>query len=346
MAVSRRRRNRGEGQNLDSLLDTMANVTGILVVLLAVTQISVSDAMARLQDELVNRPELSREAFDAAEREALELRLALAPLLPSAAEREALRREQRAELSGLRARIAALDAELARSRDTPRGETALKQRIAAAQAKARNLEAAIETQRRLAEAAARELEELPTRVATRDLRLPDPRTPPPGASQVVYFCRYGRIFRVDGADMLKKLWDAVHRATGGTSRERLRSSTIDRTRVVQYFQRVDVGSSALRWHVLESGGELLGQLEWRRSGIGETRDQIASALSRYRGELLRYSPRGVYFHFFVWDDSFAVYETARALADKGGFSAGWSPYDAPRPFRQPLTQLAQNTLID
>ena len=36
-------------QNVDSLLDTMANVVGILVVLMAVTQMTVNDAMKRIQ---------------------------------------------------------------------------------------------------------------------------------------------------------------------------------------------------------------------------------------------------------------------------------------------------------
>ncbi len=146
--------------------------------------------------------------------------------------------------------------------------------------------------------------------------------------------------------MVKLLWDAVHRATGGTSRERLRGSSSERARVVQHFRRADIGSPSLRWHVLEAGGELMAQLEWRRTDLGETSAQITSALSRYRGDLLRYLPQGVYFHFFVWDDSFEVYTAARELSDRAGFSAGWTPFDAPRPFRQSLTQLDRNTLID
>ena len=66
MKTNRRRRRGGATDNLDSLLDTMANAVGILIVLLAVTQISVSDAVARLRSELESRPELSQESFHAA----------------------------------------------------------------------------------------------------------------------------------------------------------------------------------------------------------------------------------------------------------------------------------------
>jgi hypothetical protein len=249
---SKRRKKGRISDNLDSLLDTMANVTGILVVLLAVTQISVNDAVARLRNQLQERPELSREAFLAAEQEAQELREALAPLLPDAARNEALRRERRNELTGLRGQVATITAELAKHQDVPRGEAELKSRLAAAQEETRQLEREIEAQKRAALLASRE-EPAPA-VGTRDLRLPDPRPPPRGADQVVYFCRYGRIFRVDGNRMLRQLWDGVNRAAPGSSRERLRASGIDRSRVLQHFQSVDVGSPQLRWHVLESGG--------------------------------------------------------------------------------------------
>ncbi|MFP6605411.1 MAG: hypothetical protein VCC19_02445 [Myxococcota bacterium] len=46
----RHRRREGAGdQNVDSLLDTMANVVGILIVLMAVTQLTVNDAMKRIR---------------------------------------------------------------------------------------------------------------------------------------------------------------------------------------------------------------------------------------------------------------------------------------------------------
>ncbi len=47
MSPSRRRAG-FQGQNLDSLLDTMANVVGILIVLVAVTQLTLGDAVKRI----------------------------------------------------------------------------------------------------------------------------------------------------------------------------------------------------------------------------------------------------------------------------------------------------------
>jgi hypothetical protein len=340
------RRRNAEVQNLDSLLDTMANVTGILVVLLAVTQISVGDAVERLRDQLSARPELSREAMTAAESEASELELALAPLLPDADANEALRRERRAELSALRTRIARLDRELAAARDAPRSAAELARRQEAARTHSQSLERAIATLGRENADLAQKLAAPAPAALPSEARLPDPRPAPAGAREVVFFVRHGRILPVDGEDMLRRLWAGIRAATGGTTPERLQGSALDRSLVLQYFQRNDVGSRELRWHVLDVAGTLVGQLGWRDPQAGETLQQISSGLSRYRADLLRLSPRQVYFQFFVWDDSFDVYVAARQLSDEAGFAAGWVPFDANRPFRQPLAHLATQRLID
>ena len=51
--MARRRRRGGSGQgNLDSLLDTMTNVVGVLIVVLIVTQVNVSSAAKRIRADL------------------------------------------------------------------------------------------------------------------------------------------------------------------------------------------------------------------------------------------------------------------------------------------------------
>jgi len=47
----RRRRRQSDDGNLDSLLDTMTNVVGILIILMAMTQIGVGDAVQRILRE-------------------------------------------------------------------------------------------------------------------------------------------------------------------------------------------------------------------------------------------------------------------------------------------------------
>ena len=81
--MSRQRDSGGNGASLDSLLDTMTNVVGILVILLVVTQLSVNEAVERIGEELkktFDPDEFARVESTAAlakkERETLEAQLA------------------------------------------------------------------------------------------------------------------------------------------------------------------------------------------------------------------------------------------------------------------------------
>ena len=71
MTYMRPRRRRGDGgnsgQSLDSLLDTMTNVVGILVIVLVVTLLGVRDAVKRIDASL---PDVSQEQLDAQKVEA------------------------------------------------------------------------------------------------------------------------------------------------------------------------------------------------------------------------------------------------------------------------------------
>ena len=54
---ARPRGGRDEGDGLDSLLDTMTNVVGILVLVLIATQLGVKDAVQRIADSEIVDPE-------------------------------------------------------------------------------------------------------------------------------------------------------------------------------------------------------------------------------------------------------------------------------------------------
>ena len=54
--MARRRKNSGAMGSLDSLLDTMTNVVGVLIVVLIVTQVNVSSAAKRIR---ANLPEVT-----------------------------------------------------------------------------------------------------------------------------------------------------------------------------------------------------------------------------------------------------------------------------------------------
>ena len=68
---------RSPDQNLDSLLDTMSNVVGILVVLVAVTQLSIGDAVERITGERNASEPVSAEALAQGAQEAENIEAAI-----------------------------------------------------------------------------------------------------------------------------------------------------------------------------------------------------------------------------------------------------------------------------
>lgn len=334
--MSARVRRHGEQQNLDSLLDTMANVTGILVVLLAVTQISVGDAMGRLRDQLLARPELSRESLAAAASEAEDLRARLAPLRDGRAGLESGLRDGRGELAGLDRRIATLEDEIERLRAQPRSAAEAERQVAAVRGRARELEQALAREQAVVAALERELASLPSAPVARDARLPDSRLAPPGSSPVYYGVRYGRVQELDATALVEALESGVWRAAHATDRRTLGDPRL-RAQVIDFFAMRDVGDRDFRWRMFDEGGELYAHLEWRHEGVGETLAELEQPDSRFRRSLARLDRMRTALQFFVWDDSFEVYLAARRLSDRAGLSAGWDPRAPEEPLRQPVT---------
>jgi hypothetical protein len=344
--ASARSRRRGDAQNLDSLLDTMANVTGILVVLLAVTQLSVGDAMKRLRETAAARPELTHEAIELMQAEAKRIDVALAPLEPQSDALLDAHRSRRDTLALLRSENGERRKRIAAAADAD--PTRYHARIAEARRHARELENDLASARAQIGALDAELAESGLQAQPHEARLPDPRPPPAGATRIVYFARYGRIFRVRTDELFSSLSRGMLEATDGRwSYGSPPPLALDRRRVVDYFEQNDLGSRALRWHVVNSGtSRFQGQLEWRSQSHGETLAELARSDSVYRRDLSLLDPHRTYFQFYVWDDSFEVYLRAREQANELGFASGWITYDRTEPIFADLVSPEARPQID
>jgi len=313
----KRPRRSTDAQNLDSLLDTMANVVGILVVLMAVTQVTVGDAMKRI------RVWESEEAVALREqRQETEAKLAT---IGPASLASAL------ETSRLRDHIARLRSDSAAAR--PIEPSRVTADLARDRLRARKLESEIEDKReqltRLRIHLA-EYEASPEPEAV-ELRLPDPRLPPLGAQPVVLFCRYGRVLYPNLDQLEKDFFEGVRRARGFSA---------------GYFRSNDVGNRDLRWRVLDSPAGQIAQLDWRHPAAGETLGELAGPGSLLRETLGRFDSRHHFIRFFVWADSFEVYLASRRVAEQAGFAVGWEAYDTGQSLRFARSQSSPPAPVD
>lgn len=312
------------GQNLDPLLDTMANVVGILVVLVAVTQLSVGDAVERIKARSGSHP-VTRVEVEAAEAEREEVEDALvaargrlAAMTPTARRPGMLLAEaapalERLEALPERSDVASLGraALEARLRDEAVALERIEQGVASRQERLGRIELAVS--------------DIPEEIRPKIARLPDPRPPPAGAREIVFFCRYGRIMPLDFKGLRAALKAGITAALG---QDRLADER-DVPFLVNFFAKQAVGDDDFVWSFRDEGARsLFADVHWRDPGQGEGLADLRRGGSAFAAHLAGYSPRSHYARFFVWSDSFETYLEARYLAESAGFDVSWMAVDA------------------
>ena len=340
-----RRRNESFSASMDSLLDTMTNVVGILVILLVVTQLGVRSAVNRIRSSL---PEISvqqhEEAQRVAQQRAAELQR-LEGLRSQGADAEA---KLRTELTALQQRVKQLESGMpAPSATTP---AALQQSLAATTKSVSELQPRVSAlEEEVAKLsvdleASKQKKGIPAEV----VRLPDPRQPPPNAQAEYFYCRHGRIVYIDRAAAAKVAaqrlsfmrnqlrHDTTKSGLGGGLQKGKRlggkigqSSTVtnvelNRTKCLEYFRKTHVMFGDHRLYLAAQDVHnvcwVVMEVSTRR---GATARSVVTGQTRIRSTFLNIKRQGNYARFIVHPDSFEVYLKARAVAHQIGVPAGW-----------------------
>jgi len=318
----KRRRSRDDngGQSLDSLLDTMANVVGILVVLVAVMQLAVGDAVDRIVEEGVREPATQAEV-EAAEEERENLTEAITTLrdeleaLPPAPEVAGMLLDEVQplldELKALAGANPMLSAELSELQEeiARRNDSVARRKTHLAQQKKRlvQLEAL--------------LENAPPAERPKVARLPDPRPPPKKSSQLVFFCRYGRIVPIETPAFLAQLYLGIEDALG----ENRPVVEEDRPWLENLFRKELFSSQNFYWKITgQSHRDLDANMVWRDKEAGEHAGDLRLEDNLLEAAIQGKDPKKKYVRFWVWSDSFEVYLEARYLAEAAGFDVAWT----------------------
>jgi len=317
-------RRAAQDQNLDPLLDTMANVVGILVMLVAVTQLSVGEAVERIRERGVD---LVIEAWMVEEAEQERARIEdalvsakgeLAAMPPTEKRRGMLLEEANPALEILEAlpgrdELAGLNAE------------ALRRRIEQDTEEVEQLKASVADGRRRLLRLNEVLTDLPAERRPKIARLPDPRPPPPGYKEAAFFCRYGRVDDVD-LEAMKQLLHIGIRDALGQDRRVERS---DRPWLVNLFRKETFGEEGFYWTFRASEkSRLFADVAWRDRSQGEGVSDLRLGDSAFQGALTELKGQRRFLRFYVWTDSFDAYLEARYIAEQQGFSVSWLAVDA------------------
>ncbi len=337
MAVRRRRGDDDDG-GLDSLLDTMTNVVGILVLVLIVTQLSVKDVVQQVMSESkVDAEDLQEVRQQLAEKkeEADELERIMVSPLEIDAEKQKEELQKKKELLERQRNLMEQKRReknqfAAKMRDDEKKSKDNKKLIEETKEKRKELETlvtqSLDEKARLAALLAR----TPRRAAPADIKvsIPNPRAAPPGAKQVPMICVENRVYPLN-LELFQKR--AESRAKEILARGRFVKDPVkgyDPEKFMKFWGQLTDQDDYFDVQYFVADKRYLRLRCIPRMGRGGTDRQLINPRSKVRSQYLnKIDPTKFYARFYVLPDSYDVYVTARRLFDKSGLLSGWDPQD-------------------
>ncbi len=328
----KRKKGSSGGASLDSLLDTMTNVVGILVILLTVTQLGVGEAVERIKEAL---PEITDEDMDRTKKQVEELE-SLLKLEEEQLQtvKDLTQQKKKVNIDEQKALAAKLKKELEKLKEIQINIVALKKQVSERDEKVKTLEKTIdEKETELADIKAK-LAKTPDPGPTPNAKivnLPNPRDAPKEAKPIEFVCRGGRIIHVEIPLLQNIALKAIAQSRLVTAQEQ----AVDCDKLVKLFQNRNVGNRDWRIRLKPVGGVPYLVLELRE-GRGDTSERLRKSSALFRQQLQKVNPRLFYLNFRVWSDSYDTYLVAREYTTQRGVLAGWVALDSNSEFRVPL----------
>jgi len=336
--VKRRNTDEGEG-GLDSLLDTMTNVVGILVIVLVVTQLGVGEAVKRITDSI----QIDAEQLAEAERRLEELKAQRDALLAAMADEQPADdvdyeqrlqqlqqqiQQQQSVLDRLRAEEQVRNAKLKQVADSKQREKEIneaRQRVdkLTEQWKAKDVE--LERLRQL-------LARTPERQTPppEEIKLPDPKPAPEGAKQLTIVCSNNKVYLVPDASLLEPIRKSAQaRALYVAGRQRSFNPATGEgvERFVEEFNKQPLQDKPLKYFDIKlyNSNSTPRLIFHPRATGGEDERIVKGTRSRFQNILADVDKNRFYLRFYVCTDSFDIYVTTRRIVSDMGLLAGWDP---------------------
>ncbi|MFK7778606.1 MAG: hypothetical protein QM501_10930 [Gimesia sp.] len=328
----KRKKDSSVGASMDSLLDTMTNVVGILVILLTVTQLGVGEAVERIKDAL---PEITDEDMDRSKKQVAELETLLE------LEKEQLQtvkdltqQKKKVNIDEQKALVDKLKKELEKLKEIQINIVALKKQVTEQDQKVKSIEKTIVTKETELAVIKSKLAKTPDPGPTPNAKivnLPNPRDAPKEAKPIEYVCRGGRVIHVDIPQLQQVALAAIAKSRYVTAQEQ----AVDCDKLVKLFENKNVGNRDWRIKLKPVGGVPYLILELRK-GRGDTSERLRRSSALFRQQIQKVNPRLFYLNFRVWSDSYDTYLVAREYTAQRGVLAGWVALDSNSEFRVPL----------
>ncbi|AMV18427.1 hypothetical protein [Planctomyces sp. SH-PL14] len=328
-----------DGGGLDSLLDTMTNVLGILVLVIVTTQLDVKDAVKRIADSDVVQPEAleaARQKLTLTKDQAEQIRSQLGAVPMSDAGAVTV------EIDDLRRKIDETRGSLATTTKTV-NEYALKiqqdtKKVEEARKLLQDLKETepkrMELKESLASALKDEarlkalLDKTPVQRAPppKTVTLPDPRPAPEGARPVTFLCTGNRVYPIAADDLRTSIAKSAEQVVAARGLDGGPESGVNFDRFKAEFRRQNRNLRDDFFDIEVYAAGIYPRLKFTpRDKAGFHEGEVVKPRGKFTQILSTLDRTKYYAQFIVLPDSFEVYLAARAVADQAGILSGWDP---------------------
>lgn len=316
-----RRRNKGSMGNLDSLLDTMTSVVGILIIILIVIQLGVREKVRELILE-IEHEEISQTDLDNKEKELKKLEDLIKKKEQEFISKNKIHQTTMSQLAQVKNKITDSKTQLSKIQNlkedpislTKEINSALKE-IKAKEAELKSIEIEENKLKKLL-AAHKRVKSQPDKT----IKLPNPRPAPPGSRGVYFICNGGRVFFRNDDEYREYFKKKVESTRAKTNKD----GEYDPAFLKKYFStRSDITPFG-KFQFHNSNTTIYFRIKFGRS-VGELGSFVGRSSSRFQRELRELDNKKFYIIFQVQPDSYDTYLKAREVAEELGFSCGWQP---------------------
>jgi len=329
----RKKSNDDEDGGLDSLLDTMTNVVGILIIVLVVTQLGVQSAVNRIASSVqVDPGELEKVILELEEKqkERQDLEDDLDTLDPDKSKLEDLIKRLQSESTSKNAVLESKQGDLKKAL-VAQAEIETARKEAEKNKKLRN-ELSKELGDTIDKIAKLEatLDDTPPRdvLPAKVVNLPNPRPAPDGIKQLTFIVTGNQVYPLSIDDLRKGARKRAEFQARSNLRRFLKdpkdpSQGLDGAKFVKEFNERRLTDDFFRAEMYDAGGSPRLRLEPKSDGYSVA--EIENPRSRFARLIRSIDPSKAYFRFLVMPDSYDAYVSARRVVDEAGFLAGWQP---------------------
>jgi hypothetical protein len=318
---------------LDSLMDTMTNVVGILILVLVMTQLDVQEALRKITSQSTVTAadvEEMKAKVSAAQQEQkqIEEQSASAAQIDVAAERERLTRLQQtlaAKKQLMKAHAEEVNSfSLALANDRKMAAVNQKEIEIHAQKREQLQEDLTDLLAKKADLKAM-LDKTPRRAAAppKQITVPNPRPAPPGTKQLSIACINNRLYPMN-IDEIRKV--AEEKTKELIVRQRLNldpAAGIDPEKFEKTFTKLSVPDEFFDIEFYVEGHRYPRLRFVPREKRGASDEELQKSRSPMHKLLTSIDPQKFFLMFYVLPDSYEVYLTARNIVMGAGIEAGW-----------------------